>query len=69
MAEPEELFTKAQKSEIILQYGKLGSATFMRRWFRNQYPDIPNSMIPSVRKFSRLIKMFKDTGSTEKGSL
>ena len=27
MAEPEELFTKAQKSEIILQCGKLGSTT------------------------------------------
>ena len=32
MAEPDELFTKAQKSEIILQYSKLGSATSMQRF-------------------------------------
>ena len=63
MAEPEELFTKAQKSEIIFQYSKLGSATFVWRRFRNHYPNIPNSRIPSVRTFSRLIQRFKDTGS------
>ena len=45
VAEPEELLTKAQKSEIILQYGKLSSATSVRRWFRNHYPNIPNSRI------------------------
>ena len=49
MAEPEELFTKAQKSEIIFQYSKLGSATFVWRRFRNHYPNIPNSRIPAVR--------------------
>ena len=27
------------------KYGKLGSATSVRRWFRNQYPDIQNSRI------------------------
>ncbi len=67
MAEPEELFTKAQKAEIILQYGKTGSATSVRRWFRNHYPKIPNSRIPSVRQFSRLIQRFRETGSTDKG--
>ena len=67
MADLEELFTKAQISEIIINYGKLGSATTMWRWFRNHYPNIPNSRIPSVRTFSRLIQRFKDTISTEKG--
>ena len=55
MAEPEELFTKAQKSEIILQYSKLGSATSVRRWSRNHYPNFQNCRIPSVRTFSSLI--------------
>ena len=59
--------SKTQKSEIILQYGKLGSPTSMRRWFRNHYPNIPNSRILSVRTFSRLIQRFTDTISTEKG--
>ena len=31
MADPEELFNPAKRSEIILQYGKLGSATLVRR--------------------------------------
>ena len=51
MAGPESLFTEAQLKEIILQYGKLGSATLVQRWFRKQYPDIQNSRIPSVTKF------------------
>ena len=34
MAELEELFTKARKSEIILQYSKLGSATSVRTFSR-----------------------------------
>ena len=67
MADPEKLFTKAQKAEIILQYGKTGSATSVRRWFRKQYPEIPKSRIPSVMKFWRLIQRFKDTGNTENG--
>ena len=46
MADVEALFTKAQKSSIILQYGKLGSATKVHRWFRKQYPNIPNHRIP-----------------------
>ena len=67
MADPEELFTAAQRAQIILQYGKLGNATDVRRWFRKNYPEIPNSRIPNVRRFSRLIQRFKDTGSTVKG--
>ena len=66
MASPGEEFTTAQRSEIILQYGKTGSATSVRRWFRKQYPDIPKSRIPSVKKFWRLIQRFKATGSTDK---
>ena len=40
MAEPEELFTlyTGTKSEIILKYSKLGSATSAQRRFRNPYP-------------------------------
>ena len=57
---------KTQISEIIINYGKLGSVTTMRKWFRNHYPNIPNSRIPSVRTFSRLIQRFTDTISTEK---
>ena len=53
MADLEELFIKAQISEIIIHYGKLGSTTTMWRWFRNQNPNIPNSRISSVRTFSR----------------
>ena len=66
MADPEELFNPAQRSEIILQYGKLGSATLVRRWFRKHYPNIPNSRIPAVRRFSRLIQRFKKTGDSGK---
>ena len=63
----EELFTKAQISEIIINNGKIGSATTMWRWFKNHYPNIPKSRIPTVRTFSRLIQRFTDTISTEKG--
>ena len=65
MCDAERLFTKAQKSQIILQYGKLGSATLVRRWFRKQYPNIPNSKIPKVGRFWRLIEKFKKTANTE----
>ena len=67
MADLEELFIKTQISEIIIHYGKLGSATTMWTWFRNHYPNIPKSRIPSVRTFSRLIQRFTDTISTENG--
>ena len=67
MADPEGLFNPAQRSEIILQYGKLGSPTLVRRWFRKQHPEIPNHRIPSVMRFWRLIQRFKDTGNTDKG--
>ena len=40
MADLEELFIKAQISEIIIHYGKLGSATTVWKWFRNHYPNI-----------------------------
>ena len=63
MVQPEELFTTAQQSEIFLQYGKLGSATLVWRWFRKQYPEISNHRIPAVTRFWRL----KNTGSTSKG--
>ena len=66
MADLEELFIKTQISEIIIHNGKLGSATTVWRWFRNHYPNIPKSRIPSVRTFSRLIQRFTDTISTEK---
>ena len=66
MADLEELFLKAQISEIIIHYGNYG-ATTMWRGFRNHYPNIPNSRIPSVRTFSRHLQRFTDTISTEKG--
>ena len=55
MAGPKSLFTEAeaQLKEIILQYGVLASLTLVLRWFRKQYPDIPNSQIPSARQFGR----------------
>ena len=68
MADPEGLFNPAQRSEIILQCGKLGSPTLVQRWFRKQYPQIPNHRIPSVMRFWRLIHRFKDTANTEKGN-
>ena len=67
MAQPEELFTTAQQSEIILQYGKLGSTTSVQRWFITQYPEISKHRIPAVARFWRLIQRFKNTGSTSKG--
>ena len=61
-----EASSATQYSEIIIHNGKLGSATTVWRWFRNHYPNIPKSRIPSVRTFSRLIQRFTDTISTEK---
>ena len=56
MSDVEDLFTKAQKAQIILQYGKLGSATRVRRWFRKEYKTIPNSKIPKVGRFLGSLK-------------
>ena len=65
MAGPEHCFTEAQQKEIILQYGALRSPLRVRRWFRKQYSDIPNSRIPKARQFERLIKRFRKNGSVE----
>ena len=54
--------------EIILQHGKLGGPTHVRRWFRKQYPDIPNSRIPKLRAFARVIDRFKKNGSVHSQS-
>ena len=66
MAGPESPFTEAQLKEIILQHGKLGSPTRVRRWFMKQYKDIPNSRIPSARQFGKVIDRFKKNGSVHK---
>ena len=66
MCDVEGLFTKTQKSQIILQYGKLESVTRVRRWFRKGYPEIPNHKILKVGAFWRLIQKFKNTASTDK---
>ena len=66
MAGPESPFTEAQLKEIILQHGKLGGPTRVRRWFMKQYKDIPNSRIPSARQFGKVIDRFKKNGSVHK---
>ena len=66
MAGPESPFTEAQLKEIILQHGKLGGPTRVRRWFMKQYKDIPNSRIPSARQFGKVIARFEKNGSIHK---
>ena len=61
MAGPESPFTEAQLKEIILQHGKLGGPTRVRRWFMKQYKDIPNSRIPSARQFGKVMAELRAT--------
>ena len=63
MAGPKGPFTEAQMKEIVLQHGKLGGPTRVRRWFRKQYLDISNSQIPSSRHFAKFIDRFEKNGS------
>ena len=60
-------FSEAQESEIILMFGKLESATLVRRWFQRNYPDIPAPRVPHKMQFSRVIERFKKTNSTKHG--
>ena len=59
-------FSPDQESQIVLQYGRLGSIVKLRRWFRLHYNLHPQH-VPGRKQFERVIKRFTSTNSTAHG--
>jgi len=64
MAPKPNPFTSEQEKQIVFQFGKLGSASKVRRWFWRHYEHKNSRTLPSLKQFHRVIERFKSSGST-----